>query len=165
MKTILYNTDNQELTHHAKTGYYLVDGVRPTLPNNVIELEWITSQVEASTTEVVESGQPSVDLENGFYYPITYTVRNKTAAEIASEEWKYIDFRIKLIIDEDVAKSSVGVFHFMRFEKDGNPVEYDAVNKKWYVWINAIDLSYQSDYNALIQSGELTLENRPLILD
>ena len=94
-----------------------------------------------------------------------FTVVDLTAKELAAKEWKHVDYTKKLTIDEDVAKTSVGVFHFMRFEKNGNPVEYDNVNKKWYVWMQGIDPSYQEDYNALIQSGVLAIANRPAILD
>jgi len=165
MKTILYNTNTQELTYHAKEGYYLVDGVRPTLPSDMVELtevEEITPSYNVETQRLTNSWV--VDLTT-LEYRKEFTVVDLTAKELAAKEWKHIDYTKKLTIDEDVAKTSVGVFHFMRFEKNGNPLEYDNVNKKWYVWMQGIDPSYQEDYNALVQSGELTIANRPAILD
>lgn len=42
MKTILYNTDTKQPVNGViRNGFYLVDGIRPTLPSNIVELEVI----------------------------------------------------------------------------------------------------------------------------
>lgn len=38
MQTFLYNTDINERISEIRNGYYMVDGVRPNLPSNIIEL-------------------------------------------------------------------------------------------------------------------------------
>lgn len=38
MQTFLYNTDTNERIGEIRNGYYLVDGVRPNLPSNIVEL-------------------------------------------------------------------------------------------------------------------------------
>ena len=165
MKTILYNTGNQEITQHAKEGYYLVDGVRPTLPSEIVELtevEEIQPSYNAETQRLTSSWV--IDLST-LEYRKEFTVVDLTPKELAAKEWKHIYYTEKLIINEDVAKTSLGVFHFMRFEKNGSPLEYDSINKKWCVWIKGVDASYQDDYNELLMAGALVVNTRPSILD
>ena len=164
MKTILYNTNTQEITQHAKEGYYLVDGVRPTLPKDMVELT------------IVEETQPSYDPETqkitsdwvidltAKEYRKEFTVVNLTPKELAAKAWKHTDFSTKLIIDESVGGTPVGSKHFIRFENMGNPVEYDKANKQFSVWVNSLDTDYQNELQGFIDQGLITVENRPSLL-
>lgn len=64
MKTILFNTDtNQPVNGVIRNGYYLVDGVRPFLPTNIVELEVIEP-----TKEQLEQNGLWVRNENRYEY-------------------------------------------------------------------------------------------------
>lgn len=41
MKTILYNTTTDQLIGKARKGHYIVDGLQPELPENIVELELV----------------------------------------------------------------------------------------------------------------------------
>ena len=163
MKTILYNTAQKTVTYHAQSGYYKVDGVRPTLPNDVVELEVITTPPNTTSNEVLERGAPSADVASGFFYPVTYTVRDKTAAELAAEQWKHPQYMKKLTFSRDL----LGVALVMEFVIEmvvinKQPYEFDANN--FSVWGNSAPVRYTTAIQSAVQSGLATAENRPQIL-
>lgn len=167
MKTILYNTTDFTVTHHAQEGYYKVDGVRPTLPDSIVELEVVnaTRPTYNTATHKLVHTPHAADLQNNLWVD-SYTVVALSANELALIGWKYPSYPKKLVINDQVAKTALGMFHFMRFEKLGNPVEYDDVAKKWNVWITEINSTYKPDFDALKDAVPpmLTIEDIPSIL-
>lgn len=80
MKTLLYNTDINEPITKIREGVYTVDGVRPTLPVNIVELE--VQETERPDFDTVKQYVTSEFQRNGNYWQRVWTVHNKTDEEI-----------------------------------------------------------------------------------
>ena len=164
MKTILYNTNTQEIKHHAKEGYYKVDGVRPELPKEVLELTVIEEPQPSYDAETQKISSDWVIDETAKEYRKEFTVTDLTPKELAAKAWKHTEYPTKLIIDESVGGTPVGSKHFIRFENMGNPVEYNEANKQFSVWVKQIDTDYQSELQPFLDSGSIKVENIPSLL-
>lgn len=83
MRTRLYNTETNEV-FQIREGFYLVDGVRPDLPNNIIELnvqelpETIPTYNNKTEKLIIDE---SVDIENKLWI-LNYSVVQLTQQEI-----------------------------------------------------------------------------------
>lgn len=171
MKTILYNTQtNQPLTNnngqivYYNDGFY-INGKKPNYPNIIeLEVEHAISPTYDSSTHKLVHNDFEADVANGKWTD-SYSVEPLSTLELARNTWKYPEFSIKLVLDEDAAKLDEAKFHFTRLSAMGNPIELDKNSKKWHVWINQVESEYNDDYTTLLTSGKMTIQNKPSILD
>lgn len=82
MKTLLYNTDINEPITKIREGVYTVDGVQPTLPANIVELE--VQETELPDFDTVKQYVTSEFQRNGNYWQRVWTIYNKTDEEIST---------------------------------------------------------------------------------
>lgn len=82
MVTILYNLEENKIIGEFRNGYYLVDGIRPTLSYPITELEVIyNDRPSISSLQMAES---SWEIQGNNYVQI-WTVRDKTPEELEGE--------------------------------------------------------------------------------
>jgi len=87
MKTILYNKITGEKSA-TRQGYYFVDGIRPALPDHIVELEIIEQERPFTAHNEKLSAQWVIDVEGGQYryeYILTLKTEGELIAEINSQ--------------------------------------------------------------------------------
>lgn len=82
MQTFLYNLDTNERTGPIRDGYFTVDGVRPTLPDNVVEIEIVNLETPVYDPQLQRLNyREYLDLTNRQFVK-GYDVINLTQEEI-----------------------------------------------------------------------------------
>lgn len=82
MSTILYDKQN-EIVLGRFNPYYLVDGERPTLNGDIVELNYVpNSPPEINSNQILET---EWQIQEGDYVQV-YNVRDKTEAELLAEK-------------------------------------------------------------------------------
>jgi hypothetical protein len=165
MKTILYNTQTQEIKHHAKKGYYKVRGKKAIdfpelLPQGWKELIWDDTVPTVTETQVLEAAPAYADLTNKTYKPVTYTVRSKTPEEIALEGFGYTEYAMRLDIHPGVLFTLKGLAYRIWLQDKGYPVEMQA-DESYRVWVDSISPQHQNYISQLENAGDLTITQRP----
>ena len=162
MKTVLYNTQTQEVTHHKPEGYYMVDGAQPAPLPNVVELVVINTPAPVfnPATHKISSAFV-IDVPN-LEYRLEYTLTPLTALELAVNDWQHLEFAQRLIINEEVIFSTDGNPFYAYYRLNGNPMQ--KVGNKVHVWINEVQQQHQTLFNYMQTAGLLILENRPAII-
>lgn len=150
--TILYDKTEQKVLSWHRKGYF-VDGKKPQLPSNIVELEVVYAQepIPSETQKVEESWQVT-DTE----YKQVYTLVDKTAHEIAVEDWKHMEFSKRITAPKSMLFTDIGAPMFAYLQINQNLV----VNKDdndYYVYVNTIEQEFQY----IIDDNNLTVENRP----
>lgn len=85
MKTTLFNTDTNETTGVIREGYYFVDGVRPELPENIVELEVTeTGRPQHDTLKQFATYEWLPDFENNQYVQV-WTIHDKDDTELIED--------------------------------------------------------------------------------
>lgn len=151
--TILYDKTTQEVLSWHRKGY-LVDGKKPQLPSNIVELEvvYADTPTPSSTQKVVESWEVT-DTQ----YKQVFTLVNKTAYEIAVDDWKHMDWAIRITAPKSMLfQTSIGAPMFAYLTVNKNLI----INKDdtdYYIYVNTIE----DEFSDLITTYNLTVENRP----
>ena len=82
MKTTFYDIIKKERVGEYRTGYYTVDGKRPTLPPNLVELEVIQDPQPPQQQNTLLTTQWEADLENMLWRLVwTQTPKTKKAID------------------------------------------------------------------------------------
>jgi hypothetical protein len=81
MKTTFYDIIKKERVGEYRTGYYTVDGKRPALPPDLVELEVIQDQQPPEQQNILLSTQWKADLEN-MLWRLVWTQTPKTKKTI-----------------------------------------------------------------------------------
>jgi len=157
MTTKLYNTQTQQIIYTSYNGYYTVDGVRPTLPENIIELvvvdtpapNYNTITEKLSWTWVVDS----IALE----YRKEWVIENKTPYEIAMEDWRYPQYLKRIIAPKELLFDDIGIKMYGWFQLNKLPVE--LIDTNIYLWCNEILDEHQAIVDSL--DGVIVIEDRP----
>ena len=127
-----------------------------------VELEYVNSPIPAydKLTHKLVKGT-NIDSNT---YTLFYMVEELSVYDKEIRDWKFPLYPQKLVIDEVVAESDKGVKHFIRFDILGNPIEYDESTQQFTVWVDGINSKYQSDFNAFLAKGQVTIVDRPSVL-
>jgi hypothetical protein len=98
--TILYNTETQKTVSGFLNPYYIVDGQRPDLPQNVVELEvnYVNTPQYDKNTQRIQS-EWEVNLIDKTYYQ-KHTIIDKSQHEILMENWVFINFDKRVLVTE-----------------------------------------------------------------
>ena len=166
MKTILYNKDTQEVKHHAKEGYYHITTTkkgrhRPDIPEPWVELEFLNlAQPVPTETQKTIVGPALADLEFKKYYPRTYQVVDKTAFEIASEEFGYMEYQRRFDVHGSVLFDPTGVAYRSFLEDKGYPVEIQD-DDSYKIWLDEINPAHQGFIDTLKANNLLVETLRP----
>lgn len=151
--TILYDKITQSVLSWHPNGY-LVDGKKPQLPSNIVELEvvYANKPTPSATQKVVESWEVT-DTQ----YNQVFTMVDKTAYEIAVDDWKHMEWAIRITARKSMLfQTSIGAPMFAYLSINKNLI----INKnstEYYIYVNTIE----DEFSDLITNYNLTVENRP----
>lgn len=152
--TILYDKTTQSVLSWHRKGY-LVDGKKPQLPSNIVELEVVyADKPTPSTTQKVVESWDVTDTQ----YKQVFTLVNKTAYEIAVDDWKHMEWAIRITVPKSMLFTNIGAPMFAYLQINQNLV----VNKDdndYYVYVNTIEPAFQY----IIDDNNLTVENSPSV--
>jgi hypothetical protein len=159
MTTKLYNTEKQQIIHTTYGGYYTVDGKRPQLPPNVVELLVVNTQPPTynETTQYVNSDW-QVDLQT-LQYIQSWTIQDKTQYEIAMEDWRHPQYQKRIIAPKELLFDDIGIKMFGWFQLNGLPVELVG-DTYIYLWCNEILPEHQTIVDNL--QGIIQIQDRPV---
>jgi len=156
MVTSLYNTSLNSILS-TRNGYYKVDGVRPDLPENIVELVHTEDPIpdyNPSTQKLLSAW--IVDL-NAKEYRLSYWVENKTALEIALDGWHHLNYAKRIIAPVQLVMDDIGVKFHAWFTVHGYPIE--RVGEQLYCYCNTIAPEHQAVVDSLQEV--ITIEDRP----
>lgn len=161
MRTILFNTETQEIKHHANEGYYKVRGKRPELPEPWVELEVENAARPTYDPETHELKHfpHAVDLQAKTYLD-SYTVMPLSDYKIALRAWQYPEYALKLSVHGSVLFDSTGIAYRAYLEDRGFPVEMQE-DGSYSIWLNDIEEVHQPFVTQLENNGLLTKTLRP----
>jgi len=151
--TVLYDTTTQKALSWHRKGY-LVDGKKPQLPSNIVELEVVYADkpTPSATQKVVESWNAG-DTQ----YMQVFTLVSKTAYEIAVDDWKHMEWAIRITAPKSMLfQTSIGAPMFAYLTVNKNLI----INKDdtdYYIYVNTIE----DEFSDLISTYNLKTENRP----
>ena len=150
--TILYDKTTQSVLSWHPNGYF-VDGKKPQLPSNIVELEVVYADkpTPSRTQKVVESWEVT-DTQ----YKQVFTLVNKTAYEIAVDDWKHMQWAIRITAPKSMLFTPIGAPMFAYLQINQNLVANKDEND-YYVYVNTIEQEFQY----IIDDNNLTVENRP----
>lgn len=151
--TILYDKTTQEVLSWHRKGY-LVDGKKPQLPSNIVELEvvYADTPTPSATQKVVESWEVT-----NTQYKQVFTLVNKTAYEIAVDDWKHMDWAIRITAPKSMLfDTAIGAPMFAYLSINHNLIT-NKDNTHYYIYVNVIE----DEFSDLITTYNLTVENRP----
>ncbi len=165
MTTILYNKETEELEGDFREGWYKVDGVRPQLPDNIVELEVEYENMPSydQTTQRVENAW-TVDLVNNKYIR-EWVVIDLTQQEIdtitALEDWKEPNFVKRIVAPISLIMDDVGTKMYTWFTIDELPIK-NLNNGTVHLYCNNILPEHQHIIDSL--EGTVSVEDIPQIL-
>lgn len=162
MKTILFNTLTNKVTHHKPTGYYMVDGQRPALPAHIAELEFLqaTPPPHNPETEKLTGGKWQPNLSVGTYSQ-AWQIVPLTAKEIALRAWKHEAYPQRLNVHSSVLFTPMGTAYRNYLQDRGYPVELTE-DGNYQVWIDVILPAHQPYIDSLVQQGLCSIHQRPV---
>jgi hypothetical protein len=141
MQTLLYNKDTQKITYHQPQGFYKVNGERPILPDNVVELT-ITRAIQPVFDGEIEKLERKevVDLENR-EYRTEWDIVPLSEQELLARTWKYPEYSKRLDVNENVLFTPMGSAYYAYLQLQGYPIEKDGTTIK--VWLDEIAPNHQ----------------------
>lgn len=150
--TILYDKTEQKVLSWHRKGYF-VDGKKPQLPENIVELEVVYAQrpIPSAIQKVEESWQVT-----STEYKQVFTLVDKTAYELAVDDWGHMEWALRITAPKSMLFTDIGAPMFAYLQINQNLV----VNKDdndYYVYVNTIEQQFQY----IIDDNNLTVENRP----
>ncbi len=167
MKTILYNTDRDEITRDAQGHIqYFINGYGRWKSADVIELEVVTADMprpDEATHKVDYTWV--VDVANKKYNQV-WTIIALTVEELARHDWIHVAYAKRLVVNRDITDPSHTAFavasaFFAYFTLNERPIVQCGGNI--HVYIN--EVTHSTELTALAQSGLASIEERPVILD
>lgn len=159
MTTKLYNTITQQVIHTTYSGYYTVDGKRPQLAPELVELvvtEQPAPNYDSSTQRATSSWQ--ADLQT-LQYIQSWTIQDKTQYEIAMEDWRHPQYQKRIIAPKELLFDDIGIKMYGWFQLNGLPVELVS-DTYIYLWCNEILPEHQTIVDNL--QGVITIEDIPI---
>ncbi len=165
MKTLRYNTETGQYTIH--TGQYkTMDGNNgaihpPTVQLEVVEVEKpeYNSELQKISMEYdisINEGEHDLTGINGTATEV-WTLIEKTAYEIAMEEWHHPDWCKRIIAPAALVMDDVGVKMLGWWQIMGFPIEREGDNV--HLYCNQILPQHQAVVDSL--QGVITIEDRP----
>lgn len=151
--TILYDKTTQSVLSWHPNGY-LVDGKKPQLPSNIVELDVVYADkpTPSATQNVIESWE-ATDTQ----YNQVFTLVDKTAYEIAVDDWKHMDWGLRITAPKSMLFTAIGAPMFAYLQINKNLVE-NKNTTEYYVYVNTIEQEFQY----IIDENKLKVENRPI---
>lgn len=169
MKTILYNTDTQQLEANGRVfdGGYKIRSVaqKPFLPAHIKELEYIdaTPPTFDAATHKIGGFEWVADL-NAETYTKVWNVVALSAKELAAIEWEHPEWGKRLDVHGSVLFTQMGTAYRNYLNDKGYAVEMQA-DGNYKVWIDTIEPSHQPYIDGLVNANLCTIHERPQILD
>jgi hypothetical protein len=157
MTTILYNTATATILHTTHGGYYTVDGQRPALPENIIELEQVQDEVpqyNAATHKLLSAWVVDTDL---LEYRLMYWAEAKTAYEMAMDGWHHPGYAKRIIAPVQLVMDDLGIKFHAWFNIRQYPIE--RVGEQLYCYCHTIAPEHQYAVDAF--QGVITIEDQP----
>lgn len=151
--TILYDKTAQQVLSYHPNGYW-VDGSKPQLPSYIVELEVVYADkpTPSATQNVVESWE-ATDTQ----YKQVFTLVNKTAYEIAVDDWMHMEWAIRITAPKSMLfQTSIGAPMFAYLNINKNLI-INKNSSEYYIYVNVIE----EEFEDLISTYNLTVENRP----
>ena len=151
--TILYDKTEQEVLSWHPNGYF-VDGVKPQLPSSIVELDVVyADKPTPSATQKVVEGWMVTDTE----YKQIFTFVNKTAYEIAVDDWKHMEWALRITAPKSMLFTDIGAPMFAYLQINKNLIVNKDSND-YYVYVNTIEQEFQY----IIDDNNLIVENKPI---
>ena len=160
MTTKLYNTLTQQIIHTAYGGYYTVDGKRPQLAPELVELvvtEQPAPNYDPTTQQATSNWQ--VDLQT-LQYIQSWTIKNKTPYELAVEDWIHMDYALRIKCPLAFVMDDIGLKFHNWFIACGYPIERNG--GYLYAYCNTISPDHQAIVDQLLLANIIELHNRPI---
>ena len=149
--TILYNIDTKTtISRYFEKGYY-IDGKKPNLPINIVELEVVNVIPELNENEYLIDKGFTVDLENKRYVKV-WEVKVKTPEELRLEEWGEVNYSLRIVAPKQLVFQYPAIEIWFRL--NGLPIRTDGDNILLYC--NEIMPEHQALVDAL--EGVITIE-------
>lgn len=121
MRTLLYNYKTNEILGYYSDGYK-VDGQEGIITNtDIIELKIIDNPITINNITEICNSNIVIDLENK-EYRIEYFKRDKTAYEIAMEDWQYPQFTKRIIAPMQLVMEDIGSKMYNWFNINDFPI-------------------------------------------
>ena len=151
--TILYDKTEQKALSWHPNGYF-VDGAKPQLPSNIVELDVVyADKPTPSATQKVVEGWMVTDTE----YKQIFTFVNKTAYEIAVDDWKHMEWALRITAPKSMLFTAIGAPMFAYLQINQNLIVNKDSND-YYIYVNTIEQEFQY----IIDDNNLVVENRPI---
>lgn len=159
VRYILYDSNNQVITKLPKPGLYTIDGSPAILPENVYQLEVVDLVPDYNTgTHKLVEGQWVVDLDN-LQYVKQYSVVEKTAYELAVEDWVHMDYTLRIKCPLSFVMDDVGLKFHNWFIACGYPIVRNG--SYLHAYCHTISPDHQAVVDQLLQANIIELHNRP----
>lgn len=161
MKTVLYDIQQDKVISKEFDGGYYVDGKKPQLPTNIIELTVLNNTIPSydSETQKLTGGNWVADLINYTYHK-DWEVVDLTPYEIALKEWKHPEYAQKLHVHGSVLFTSTGTAYRSYIQDRGYPFEITPEND-YLIWINDVLPDHEAYINSLVQNELCVITQRP----
>jgi hypothetical protein len=153
----IYNKITGELGSTVKYPY-TVDGVLFQEDSTHVLLEIVNippENYDKKTHQVIE-GAWIIDLEARTYTK-QYSVVEKTTYELAVEDWKHMDYTLRIVAPVGLVMDDLGIKFHAWFTVRGYPIE--RVGEQLYCYCHTIAPEHQ--YAVDTFQGLITIEDRP----
>ena len=157
--TRLYDITKEKFISKRFDPYYTVNGDRPELPENIVELEIITPQrpqIDQNTHKLVKDIQFNFEEKT---YTEQWLSVELSAYEIAMKDWESPEHAKKIIADADMATTDFGIAMFTHFNVRQLPIL--PKGDKVHLYCHEIQPQFQGAVDFYVLEGKVTIENRP----
>lgn len=155
--TRIYDINTGKFVSYIFQNGYYVDGKKPSLPQNIVELLIIDTPLPLYdiNKEKIES-EWQIDLEKKQYIN-NHTVRNLSQYEIDIKDWPHPDFSKRIIAPKQLIFDDTGIKMLGWFQVNGLPIESRLVDIRLYCTV----ILPQHEAGVDAYKGIITIENRP----
>lgn len=146
--TVLYDTAMDKIISNIYTNGYKVDGIKPELPNNILELNVIKESIptfDEKTQKIISNW--IIDLNN-FEYRLEHTVENLSEYEIAMKDWEHPEYSKRIVAPKQLVMEDIGIKMLGWFQVNGFPIQ--PVGNTVHLYCNVI-LQEHEDIVATLQ--------------
>jgi hypothetical protein len=156
--TILYNTETQKTVSGFLNPHYIVDGQRPQLPQDLVELtvDYVNIPEYDKVSQRIQT-EWVVNLSNQSYYQ-KHTIIDKSQYEILVEDWQFLNHinRIRIPLSLLYTEGLINTLTVSYLVKN-KPIKFSSKDEVFYLYDNEFNTFTQN----LISQFRLDIENIP----
>ena len=161
MKTQLYNIETCEFISKPFTDGYFVDGQKPTLPDNIVELELIYNSIPDYNPNLqkITKIDPVIDFATQTY-TTGWQIIDLTQYEKEMLAWERPEYSIKIIADSNLVFDDFGLKMKAWFELQKMPIiSHGDIT---HLYCNSIEERFLSTVTTWAELQKIQIVYRPI---